>query len=131
MYEKFGWFGRDLPEHATLVLGDWPCRLISGASSWSRAGFQWGDPFMLNEHLIEDDRVIRDATRACAQMREFIGARRRISLRQCLQYRLPRERWRGICITARSEFRSHQTQTAGRKDQEAMLEQPDAEVTLY
>jgi hypothetical protein len=73
MYEKFGWFGRDFPGHATLVLeGDWPCRLISGASSWSRAGFQWGDPFMLNEHLIEDDRVIRNAARACSQMQEFV-----------------------------------------------------------
>jgi hypothetical protein len=73
MYEKFG---RDLPEHATLVLeGDWPCRLISGASSWSRAGFQWGDPFMLNEQLIEDDRL-KDpgkATRVAATSLTFMS----------------------------------------------------------
>ena len=31
------------------------------------AGFQWDDPFFLDEQLNEDERMIRDAARAYAQ----------------------------------------------------------------
>src|SRR3979490_1151157 len=31
------------------------------------AGFQWGDPFLLDEQLTEDERMIRDTARAYAQ----------------------------------------------------------------
>jgi glutaryl-CoA dehydrogenase len=29
--------------------------------------FQWDDPFLLDEHLAEDERTIRDTARTCAQ----------------------------------------------------------------
>jgi hypothetical protein len=128
---KFGRFGRDLPEHATLVLeGDWHCQLISGASLWSRAGFQWGDPFMLNEHLIEDDRMVRDAARAYSQMREFIGVTSAHIVASAP----------AIPSATRTVARDMHDCTlriskplesdSRRKDHEAMLEQSDAEVTL-
>ena len=35
--------------------------------------FQWDDPFMLDEQLTEDERMIRDTARAYAQARPRAG----------------------------------------------------------
>lgn len=43
--------------------------MISGAVSIVPAGFQRGDPFMLDERLREDERVIRDTARAQARQK--------------------------------------------------------------